>query len=63
MAADVHALTFGRVAGVLSGVVNVIAANSKGVAIPAIHRECIVLGLEDFAVLERHVVAANKSDS
>ena len=58
--ADVHALALRRAAVAQSGVMNVISSDNEGVAVTAVHRQGVVFGPADFALLERDVMAPDK---
>src|SRR5258705_6454104 len=43
-----------------SRVMNVIASDDEGLAVAAVHRECVVAGLEYLAIFERDMVSTNE---
>ena len=42
---------------------NMVFSDYKGVTVPAVHRQRVIAGLEDFTVFKCDVVATNKPDS
>ena len=43
------------------GVMNVIAADDESLAVAAVHRERVIVGLEYLAVFERDMISANEA--
>ena len=56
MTADVHALSFCGAGSAQTCVMNMVPTDDKGIAIPAVHRKCVIPSLENLAVFECDVV-------